>query len=161
MTISPCTLFLSKVFCLFLNKPRYCFQSKNKSKYDVCCCSVAKPCLTLCNPTDCSTPGSPVPHHLWVCPNQCPLNWRCHPNVSSSIAPSRITAFSWWRGLYNSVKLWAMSCTVTQNGWVIVENSDKMWSSGRENGKPPQYTSYKNPMNCIKMKKKMLYNTHE
>ena len=29
-----------------------------------CCCSVAQPCLTLCNPMDCSTPGFPVPHHL-------------------------------------------------------------------------------------------------
>ena len=28
------------------------------------CCSVAQPCLTLCNPMDCSTPGFPVPHHL-------------------------------------------------------------------------------------------------
>ena len=30
----------------------------------VCCYSVAKSCLTLCNPMDCSTPGSPVPHYL-------------------------------------------------------------------------------------------------
>ena len=29
-----------------------------------CCCSVAKSCLTLCDPTDCSTPGSPVLHYL-------------------------------------------------------------------------------------------------
>ena len=30
-----------------------------------CCrCSVAQLCLTLCDPTDCSTPGSPVLHHL-------------------------------------------------------------------------------------------------
>ena len=29
-----------------------------------CCCSVTKLCLTLCDPTDCSTPGLPVPHHL-------------------------------------------------------------------------------------------------
>ena len=27
-----------------------------------CCCSVAKSCLTLCKPMDCSTPGLPVPH---------------------------------------------------------------------------------------------------
>ena len=26
--------------------------------------SVAQSCLTLCNPMDCKTPGSPVPHHL-------------------------------------------------------------------------------------------------
>ena len=29
-----------------------------------CCCSVAKSCLTLCNPMDCSTPGFPVLHYL-------------------------------------------------------------------------------------------------
>ena len=28
------------------------------------CCSVAKSCLTLCDPMDCSTPGFPVLHHL-------------------------------------------------------------------------------------------------
>ena len=27
-------------------------------------CSVTQPCLTLCKPTDCSTPGFPVLHHL-------------------------------------------------------------------------------------------------
>ena len=26
----------------------------------VCCCSVAKPCLTLCDPMDCSTLGPSV-----------------------------------------------------------------------------------------------------
>ena len=29
-----------------------------------CCCSVAQSCLTLCDPTDCSTPGLPVLHCL-------------------------------------------------------------------------------------------------
>ena len=30
----------------------------------ICCCSVAKSCLTLCDPMDCSTPGFPVLHYL-------------------------------------------------------------------------------------------------
>ena len=30
----------------------------------ICCCSVAQSCPILCNPTDCSTPGFPVPHNL-------------------------------------------------------------------------------------------------
>ena len=30
----------------------------------VICCSVAKVCLALCHPTDCSTPGLPVHHQL-------------------------------------------------------------------------------------------------
>ena len=29
-----------------------------------CCCSIAKLCLTLCDPMDCSTTGSSVLHHL-------------------------------------------------------------------------------------------------
>ena len=32
--------------------------------YCCCYCSVAKSCLTLHNPVDCSTPGFPVLHHL-------------------------------------------------------------------------------------------------
>ena len=43
-----------------------------------CCCSIAKPSLTLCNPMDCSTPGSPVLHYLLEFSefnsNSCPLS---------------------------------------------------------------------------------------
>ena len=31
-----------------------------------CCFSVAKSCPTLCDPLDCNTPGSPVPHYIQV-----------------------------------------------------------------------------------------------
>ena len=31
------------------------------------CCSVAKLCLTLCNPTDCSTPGFPISQNVVPC----------------------------------------------------------------------------------------------
>ena len=34
---------------------------------------------------------------------------------------------TWTTALFNSVKLWAMLCGATQNGWVMVESSDKMW----------------------------------
>ena len=30
-----------------------------------CCCSVTWSYLTLCNPTDCSTPGFAILHYLW------------------------------------------------------------------------------------------------
>ena len=33
-------------------------------RMDCYCCSVAKLCLTLCNPMDCSRPGFPVLHYL-------------------------------------------------------------------------------------------------
>ena len=35
-------------------------------------------------------------------------------------------------------------------GWVIVESSDKMWSTGEGNGKPLQYSCLENPMNSMK-----------
>ena len=42
--------------------------------------SVAQSCPTLCNPMDCSMPDFPVHHQL-------PLNWWCHPTISSSVVP--------------------------------------------------------------------------
>ena len=45
-----------------------------------------------------------------------------------------------------------MSCKATQNGWVIVESSDKMWSTGGGNGKPFQYSCHENSMNNIRQK---------
>ena len=38
----------------------------------------------------------------------------------------------------------------TQDGRVMVERSDKMWSTGEENGKPLQYSCLENPMNSMK-----------
>ena len=44
----------------------------------------------------------------------------------------------------------------TQDGWVMVERSDRMWStteSGEGNGKPLQYSCLENPMNSMKRQK--------
>ena len=38
----------------------------------------------------------------------------------------------------------------TQDGWVVVERSDRMWSTGEGNGKPFQYSCLENPMNTMK-----------
>ena len=52
------------------------------------CCSVAKSCLTLCDPMNCSMLSFPVLHSLsWVCSNSCPLSWWCHPIISPTVAP--------------------------------------------------------------------------
>ena len=50
----------------------------------LCCCSVAKSCLILCDPKNCSTPGFPVLHHL---PEfaQTHVHW-----VSDAIQPSHL-----------------------------------------------------------------------
>ena len=53
------------------------------------------------------------------------------------------------------MELWAMPCRATQEGWVMVESSDKMWSIGEGNGKPLQYSSPENPMNNTKGQKDM------
>ena len=55
--------------------------------------------------------------------------------------------------LSNSVKLWAMLCRATKDGQVMVESSDKMWSTGEGNGKPLQYSCLENPMNSMKRQK--------
>ena len=46
-----------------------------------------------------------------------------------------------------------MPCRATQDGWVMVESSDKMWSTGEGNGKPLQYFCLENPMNSMKRQK--------
>ena len=43
-----------------------------------------------------------------------------------------------------------MPCGATQDGWVTVERSDRMWSTGEGNGKPLQYSCLENPMNSRK-----------
>ena len=46
-----------------------------------------------------------------------------------------------------------MPCRATQDGWVMVESSDKMWSTGEGKGKPLQYSCFDNPMNSMKRQK--------
>ena len=46
-----------------------------------------------------------------------------------------------------------MPCRATQDRWVMVEGSDKMWSTGEGNGKPLQYSCLENPMNSIQRQK--------
>ena len=43
-----------------------------------------------------------------------------------------------------------MPCGATQDRWVKVESSDRMWSTGEGNGKPLQYSCFENPMNSMK-----------
>ena len=43
-----------------------------------------------------------------------------------------------------------MLCGATQEGRVIVERSDRMWSTGEGNGKTLQYSCLENPMNSMK-----------
>ena len=51
--------------------------------------------------------------------------------------------------LSNSMKL-SQACGSTHDGRVMVERSDRIWSTGEGNGKPLQYSCLENPMNSMK-----------
>ena len=57
----------------------------------------------------------------------------------------------------NSMKL-SHARGATQDGWVMVERSDRMWSTGEGNGKPLQYSSLENPMNSWKRQNNRILN---
>ena len=44
-------------------------------------------------------------------------------------------------------------CRITQDGRVMVERSDRMWSTGEGNGKPLQRSCLEDPMNRMKRQK--------
>ena len=48
-----------------------------------------------------------------------------------------------------------MPCRATQDVQVMVDSSDKMWSTGEGNGKPFQDSCLENPINSIKRQKDM------
>jgi len=47
----------------------------------------------------------------------------------------------------------SLTYRATQDGWVMVESSDKTWSSGEGNGKPLQCSCLENPVNSMKRQK--------
>ena len=51
--------------------------------------------------------------------------------------------------LSNSMKL-SHALRATQDGQVMVERSDRMWSTGEGDGKPPQYSCLENSMKSMK-----------
>ena len=63
-----------------------------------------------------------------------------HSQKTSQSNHTRATALS------NSMKL-SHARGATQNGWVMVERSDRMWSTGEGNGKPLQYSCLESPIN--------------
>ena len=46
-----------------------------------------------------------------------------------------------------------MPCKATQDGQVMVDTSEKTWSTGEGKGKPLQYSCLENPMNSMKRQK--------
>ena len=69
---------------------------------------------------------------------------------------SKLTKLNrWTTALSSSMKLWVMLCRATQDSHVMVESSDKMWSTGEGNGKPLQYSCLESilAMNSMKRQK--------
>ena len=66
-----------------------------------------------------------------------------YPQKTSQSNHNRTTALS------NSMKL-SHARGATHDGRVMVERSDRMWSTGEGNGKPLQYSCLENPMNSMK-----------
>ena len=51
------------------------------------------------------------------------------------------------------MKLWAMPCRDIQDGLVMVESSDKAWSTRERNGKPLKYSCLEKLINSMKRQK--------
>ena len=69
-----------------------------------------------------------------------------YPQKTSQSNHTRTAALS------NSMKP-SHACGATQDGRVMVERPDRMWSTGKGNGKPLQYSCLENPMNIRKRQK--------
>ena len=58
--------------------------------------SVARLCPTLCDPHGLQHPRLPcLSPSPGACSNLCPLNWWCHPTISSSVVPFRTSTCFW------------------------------------------------------------------
>ena len=89
-----------------------------------CCYSVAKACLTLCDPMDCRMPGLPVPHHLPECA-QVHIHWiRDALQPSHHLSPSSPSAFNFSQHQVFSNELalhirwpkyWGFSCSISHS----------------------------------------------
>ena len=63
---------------------------------------------------------------------------------------------TWITNLSNLMKLRAILSRATQDGWVMMESSDKPWSTGEGNRKLlQQYSCLENPMNSMKRQQNM------
>ena len=103
-----------------------------KCQWNNYCCSVTKSCLTLCDPMDCSTQGSPILHHLLSLPSfmsiesLMPSNHLilCHPlPLLPSVFPS-ISLSQWVSSSHQVLKHWSFSFSISPSneysGWFLL-----------------------------------------
>ena len=88
------------------------------------------------NPLKYSCLENPMDRGDWWATVHNPQSW-------TRLNHTRTTALS------NSMKL-SHARGATQDGRVMVERSDRMWSTGEGNGKSLQYSCLENPMNSMK-----------
>ena len=79
------------------------------------------------------------------------------PGLGRGVAPPAPDPGLWITALSNSMKP-SHARGATQDGWVMVERSDRMWSTGEGNGKPLQYCCLENPMNSMKRQNNRILN---
>ena len=84
--------------------------------------------------------GDPIPPRKR---SQLHLQLKPYSQKTSQSNHTRITALS------NSMKP-SHAYGATEDGRVMVDRPDRMWSTGEGNGKPLQYSCFENPMNSIK-----------
>ena len=63
------------------------------------------------------------------------LSLSIRPQTDWKPQSQKTNLMTWTTALSNSIKLWAMPCRATQDRRVMVESSDKKWSTGEGNGK--------------------------
>ena len=103
-----------------------------KCQWNSCCCSVTKSLLTLCDPMDCSTEGSPVLHHLLSLPRFMSIESLIRPNhlilyhplpLLPSIFPS-IRIFEWVSSSHQVLKHGALASVsvlpMSIQGWFLL-----------------------------------------
>ena len=79
--------------------------------------------------------------------------WKPYSQKTSQSNHTRTTALS------NSMKP-SHACGATQDGRVMVERSDRVWSTGEGNDKPLQYSCLENPMNSMNSTYKFTHQKH-
>ena len=76
---------------------------------------------------------------------------------NETIITEKANLITWTTALSNSMKL-SHAHGATQDHRVMVERSDRMWSTGEGNGKPLQHFCLENPMNSMKRQNDRILN---
>ena len=127
--------------------------------------------LSKCNSNSSGVQKCPAMEENKTKQNTIPVNWGCLLHAQGKRNPSKMVGvarghqrvdtlkpYSQKTSQSNHTRTTALSNTMklshargaTQDGRVMVERSDRMWSTGEGNGKPLQYSCLENPMNSMK-----------